>query len=207
MTAHALLALSKVTEAPSEARAAAQRYLLDSARALDVNDRPVPGWPFTPGTAPWVEPTAWAVLALSVAGRADHPRVAEAVDMLASNVSRGGGWSLYESRPFPYHTGLVLLALEACGRAPAGVVGRALSFLESPAARSASALDGAFRLWALSRARSAQADEALAHLVGLRTGAHSMGAGPFETAASALALASAAGEDRVLGRVREGWGR
>ena len=51
------------------------------------------GWPWVDGTHSWLEPTAWAVLALGRAGRGEHPRVAEGRALIADRAIGSGGWN------------------------------------------------------------------------------------------------------------------
>jgi hypothetical protein len=121
------------------------------------------GWPWFPGTAAWVAPTAFAILALrSLAPR--HPRLAAGCRFLLSRRCGDGGWNYggaralgYESASYPETTGLALVALP-------------------PAAELAPSLEIAERH--LSHARSAEAIAWL-HLA-LR--AHGRDPGPWPAA-------------------------
>lgn len=82
------------------------------------HDRTLQGWPWVEGTHSWVEPTAYAVLALRTCGQTNHPRVREAVRLLGDRVLPGGGWNYGNTRvmgnilrPFPATTGIALAAL------------------------------------------------------------------------------------------------
>lgn len=82
------------------------------------HDRTLQGWPWVEGTHSWIEPTAYAVLALRTCGRTSHPRVREAVRLLRDRVLPGGGWNYGNTRvmgntlrPFPATTGIALAAL------------------------------------------------------------------------------------------------
>jgi uncharacterized protein (DUF362 family) len=77
------------------------------------------GWPWASGTFAWVEPTSWAVLALRMAGFADHPRVIEGVKLLLDRSFESGGIN-YGNRqvlgamtePIPGPTAIMLLAVQ-----------------------------------------------------------------------------------------------
>jgi len=78
------------------------------------------GWPWVAGTHSWVEPTAYAILALRAASAGNHSRVREAVELLLNRAIPNGGWnygnrSMFNNtlRPFPAQTGIALAALSA----------------------------------------------------------------------------------------------
>ncbi len=77
------------------------------------------GWPWAEGTFSWVEPTAWACLALARAGQGAHPRVGEGRKLLLDRVLATGGVNYGNRRIFgvtleaiPTPTALALLALQ-----------------------------------------------------------------------------------------------
>jgi hypothetical protein len=86
-------------------------------------DSTLPGWPWQVGTFSWVEPTAWALMALKAAWpdrapRAVAQRIRGGEDMLLDRACPGGGWNYGNSRvleedlvPFPDTTALALLGL------------------------------------------------------------------------------------------------
>jgi len=87
----------------------------------DVNDidGKLIGWPWAEGTFSWVEPTAWACLALRRAGQDEHPRVREGLDLLLDRALDDGGVNYGNRRifgtalePIPGPTALMLLALQ-----------------------------------------------------------------------------------------------
>jgi uncharacterized protein (DUF362 family) len=87
----------------------------------DVNDidGQLIGWPWAEGNFSWVEPTAWACLALRRVGQGEHPRVREGLHLLLDRALDGGGVN-YGNRcifgttlePIPAPTALMLLALQ-----------------------------------------------------------------------------------------------
>jgi uncharacterized protein (DUF362 family) len=96
------------------------------------------GWPWAENTFSWVEPTAWAILALRRAGQADNPRVAEGTKLLLDRTLENGGVN-YGNRnvlgrplePLPGPTALLLLALQ--GRDDEPRVQKSLAYLSGKA--------------------------------------------------------------------------
>jgi uncharacterized protein (DUF362 family) len=87
----------------------------------DVNDidLKLTGWPWAEGNFSWVEPTAWACLALRHAGQGDHPRVRDGLQMLLDRALDAGGVNYgnrrifgIELEPIPGPTAVMLLALQ-----------------------------------------------------------------------------------------------
>src|SRR5436190_29174 len=85
-TALVLFAQSILELAPEDAESTAARLLSvrgratgddpETAETLDIDCQLI-GWPWSDGNFSWVEPTAWAVLALRRAGHGNEPRVEE----------------------------------------------------------------------------------------------------------------------------------
>jgi hypothetical protein len=76
------------------------------------------GWSWVENTFGWVEPTSWALLALSIAGKESHPRAVEGRKLLEDRCIPGGGWNFgnkivfnHPLLPFGDTTALALLAL------------------------------------------------------------------------------------------------
>jgi len=83
------------------------------------HDTSLRGWPWISGTHSWIEPTSLAMLALHAAGFREHPRMAEAVEMVLNRQLASGGWNYgnttvfgTELQPIPESTGIALAALE-----------------------------------------------------------------------------------------------
>lgn len=129
------------------------------------HDTSLIGWSWVEGTHSWVEPTAYALLALDAAGYHDHPRVVEGRKLLLNRMIPGGGWNYGNARmfgaalrPFPGTTGVALLALRD-HPADSGIE-QSLEFLsrELPGVRSPLSLSwGIMALTAWNR-RPADAD-------------------------------------------------
>jgi uncharacterized protein (DUF362 family) len=94
------------------------------ADMMDINVELI-GWPWAQGNFSWVEPTAWACLALRRAGRGAAPEVAEGLRLLLDRAFEEGGIN-YGNRkvlgkmtePIPTPTALMLLALQKTGAHP-----------------------------------------------------------------------------------------
>jgi uncharacterized protein (DUF362 family) len=94
---------------------------LDNKEDEEVNDidQKLVGWPWADGNFSWVEPTAWACLALRKAGFGEHPRVREGLKLLLDRALEEGGVNYGNRRifgislePIPGPTALMLLALQ-----------------------------------------------------------------------------------------------
>ena len=91
---------------------------LETSDAGDI-DAGLLGWPWASDTFSWVEPTAWACLALRAAGQGNHPRVQEGLRLLLDRAFDHGGAN-YGSRvilgkqteAIPGPTSILLLALQ-----------------------------------------------------------------------------------------------
>jgi hypothetical protein len=97
-------------------------------------DTSLVGWSWVPQTFGWVEPTAWALLALALAGKSEHPRSVEGRRLLENRCIREGGWNYgnkvvfnHTLMPFWDTTALALLAL---GDSNPELRDRNLEFLE-----------------------------------------------------------------------------
>ncbi|HOI45739.1 MAG TPA: hypothetical protein PLX50_09025, partial [Candidatus Aminicenantes bacterium] len=98
-------------------------------------DNTLAGWPWAPGTFGWVEPTAWALIALQLSGLAGHPRTVEGRKLVLDRRIPSGGWNYgnaalddKELLPFWDTTGLALTALH--GQAGIGPLRPSIDMLE-----------------------------------------------------------------------------
>ena len=125
-------------------------------RLLDL-DATLVGWPWQPGEAAWVLPTALSMLALAAAGYGRHARLDDGVRYLLDRRCGSGGWNfgnpvmLGKSLPPTVpETALALLALRVGGIAtdhPA--VERGLGYLETSSLEMSGGSEGAWRLLGL----------------------------------------------------------
>ncbi|HLJ91572.1 MAG TPA: DUF362 domain-containing protein [Gemmataceae bacterium] len=127
---------------PQKLQRAAARLLAvvigkpDDKQAAEVHDfdLSLTGWPWAEGNFSWVEPTAWACLALRRAGLGHHPRVQEGLRLLLDRAFDEGGIN-YGNRtvlgrrtdPIPGPTAIMLLALQ--GQADHPRVAAAVGYL------------------------------------------------------------------------------
>lgn len=91
---------------------------LPPRRDVFGHDRTLQAWPWVEGTHSWLEPTAYAVLALRASDKADHPRRHDGFRVIWDRMLPGGGWNYGNTRvlantlrPFPATTGIALTAL------------------------------------------------------------------------------------------------
>jgi uncharacterized protein (DUF362 family) len=92
---------------------------LDDTSDIHDIDVKIVGWPWAENNFSWVEPTAWACLALSQAGHGSHDRVGEGRRLLLDRAHEEGGINYGNRRilgkftePMPGPTALMLLALQ-----------------------------------------------------------------------------------------------
>jgi uncharacterized protein (DUF362 family) len=122
---------------------ATQGKTVDDPEAVEAQDIDVKliGWPWGEGNFSWVEPTAWACLALRRAGYGEHPRVAEGLRLLLDRAFDEGGINYGNRRtfgimtePIPGPTALMLLALQGQPAHPR--IAAALTYLQRQAEAS-----------------------------------------------------------------------
>jgi hypothetical protein len=124
--------LVEVTGEESTIAHRVRALLLGQSRPEEQKD---PGWPWVPGAAAWVGPTALTILALEKSPQGATPRLRERVahgrGYLISRMCEEGGWNHgsaralgYDLPPYPETTGLGLMALRG---ADTRLVGRSLA--------------------------------------------------------------------------------
>lgn len=152
------LALSVLTQCDIVSdRIEALAVVLQRARGVKIEestinrqDNSLQGWAWLADTFSWVEPTAWALIALAQVRRrhadgVDTARVEEGEQLLLDRVCREGGWNYGNSnmlgtdlRPHVPTTALGLLALQS--RREEETVRRSLTWLETHATRERSGM-------------------------------------------------------------------
>ncbi len=106
------------------------------ATAITGHNPTIRGWPWTMDTTPWLEPTAYCLMALRLAGFEGHERTQEGHRLIMNRQLSTGGWNygnttVYgrELRPMPETTGVALQAL--AGLAPRQEVTKSIDYLRS----------------------------------------------------------------------------
>ena len=112
----------------------------EMAQTSDIDTR-IPGWPWAENNFSWVEPTAWACVALRRAGHGEDSRVANGQRLLLDRAFEDGGVNYGNKRifgqstlPIPGPTALMLIALQ--GRDDDPLVGAAIDYLRRHAGES-----------------------------------------------------------------------
>jgi Squalene-hopene cyclase C-terminal domain len=140
---------------------------MQSSRKILKIDLSLRGWPWLPGEATWIEPTALSMLALeSIADIAASARMHEAICYIQDRRCPGGGWNfgnpIMFNSPLParaHTTALVLLALR--NLAPISIRPEDIRVLRSEMHRDGGVLGLAFGLLAL---RTLREDDPLAEV-------------------------------------------
>jgi len=119
------------------------------------HDSTLVGWSWIQATHSWVEPTAMALLTLSLAGQPQHPRCAEARKLLLNRQLTNGGWNYGNTeafgqtmRPAPDSTGIALTGL--AGQIEEAAVAQSLGYLEEIYQRLRSPLSVAWAVLGLA---------------------------------------------------------
>jgi hypothetical protein len=164
--------------------------VLDGPQQGESHDPTIKGWPWTAKTHPWVEPTAYLLLALRVCGHETHVRAKDAVRLLMDRQLATGGWNVgttisfgQQTWPTPEATGVALQAL--AGLVPRPAVEKSLAYLRSqlPALRAPMSLG-----WAILGLRAWQEtiDQPQARILGVLDRQEQ--SGPCDTFALSLLL-------------------
>ncbi len=110
--------------------------VLDGPQTGESHDVTIKGWPWTVGAHPWVEPTAFVLMALRVCGYRSHGRALDAIHLLLDRQLAAGGWNVGTTVTFgkpmwptPEASGLALQAL--AGLVPKSAVQTSITYLRS----------------------------------------------------------------------------
>jgi hypothetical protein len=161
---------------------------------LDHIDPALAGWPWLPGDASWVHPTALAMMALIESGYRDHARVQEGARYLFDRAVESGGWNIGnpvmvgQAMPATIHdTAIALLALRAAAAEPIdNRVAAAIRYLSDSVARVNTPTELAWCIHAL-RSWNADVGDAMARLRALQRADGSWQGNPFITSIALLA--------------------
>ncbi len=120
------------------------------------HDSTLIGWPWVEGTHSWIEPTAWAVLALKSVGLAQHARTREAVRLLIDRLLPDGGCNFgntfvlgQQLLPHLQSSGVCMLAL-AGEKDNDPRIGRTADYLEREISRHTATASLSFSLLGLA---------------------------------------------------------
>ena len=206
MTAWAVLALAAFPDT-RDAVARGAQWLIDTEglRVTDAASRAIiyqrlqidstlRGWPWQPGDAAWVQPTALAMLALCASGKSNAARVSDGIVYLFDRAVAGGGWNIGNPEMLGkivpatvQDTAVVLRALRAVGiSAEDKRVAQAIQFLRDQIARVKTPAELAWGIVAL-RDWSIETGDALARLSALQNADGSWQANPFIAAVAEMA--------------------
>lgn len=124
-TSHVVITLSRLNVLPRKRETSIDWLLAwesqyTESKVEDIAlDSTLIGWPWISDTFSWVQPTAYAVLALKLCGLQTHPRVLEAEKLLFDRTCPGGGWNFGNPvildrpvDPSMIETAITLLALQ-----------------------------------------------------------------------------------------------
>lgn len=170
MTAHAVLALAGWHQAQTacsrgvdwllatEGIRATDPAAREQVRSAFRMDSTLRGWPWQPGDAAWVHPTAIALLALCAADQAGHARVKAGVDYILDRAVAGGGWNIGNpemlGKIIPANaqdTAVALVALKAAGMAGEARVDAGIQFLQTAVRDARTSAELAWGVYGLSK--------------------------------------------------------
>jgi hypothetical protein len=207
MTAWAVIALADFPEARAAVARGAQWMLVtEGQRITDPDarriilelhkiDSALGAWPWQPGDAAWVHPTALAMLALAAAEERTHTRVRDGVQYLFDRACTDGGWNIGNpwmlDKQIPatiQDTAIVLRALRAVDESASNAyVAAALRILRDALARAKTPVELAWGIYAL-RDWNVDVGDASSRLSALQSADGSWSGNPFITATAMLAL-------------------
>ncbi len=151
------------------------------------------GWPWQAGDAPWVFPTALALLALKATAYSTHPRVEEGVRYLLDRAVPSGGWNVGSPVMFDSEvpativdTCLVLISLQRLGVSDEAVE-KAKAELSKRLAQGGTSAELAWSGWAV-RVSGSDAAPIPERLQDLQRADGSWDSNPLTTAVALLAL-------------------
>jgi uncharacterized protein (DUF362 family) len=148
-TSLAVFVLAALGQTPPQRDKAIARLLSvyvkqpDVAQSAEIHDMDMTlvGWPWAEGNFSWVEPTAWACMALRKAGRGNEPRILQGLRIMIDRAFDDGGIN-YGNRtvlgkrtdPIPGTTALMLLAMQGVPDHPR--LAAAINYLKDHAAQA-----------------------------------------------------------------------
>jgi hypothetical protein len=166
-------------------------------------DGSLQAWAWALGTASWVEPTAYALLALKAHGLGAHERVKVGERFLLDRACYEGGWNYGNKEvldvvlePMPTVTAYALLALQDLDRGHE-VITKSLSYLEAELAARQSSLALALGILCFD-VYARPAEKLVAGLLARQEADGSWRGNYHLTALAALALDAAAGRRNVF---------
>ncbi len=167
--------------------------LRDKVQKAFQIDSTLRGWPWQPGDAAWVHPTALSILALVAAGKREDTRVRQGIDYLFDRAVSSGGWNIGNpwmiDKPIPatiQDTSIALLALRAAGTVDKSRLAPAILFLRDALARTKTPPELAWGIYAL-RTWDEDARDDIARLNAQQSPDSSWNGNPFTTAIAMLA--------------------
>jgi len=189
---------------PADIKAIATVYRFDAS---------IRGWPWTPNTTGWVEPTALFIIALCRAGvPATEKRIKSGVDLILDRKVPSGGWNFgnpysksYELEASVMSTALALAALGAAGVTESyPAVDAGIRYLTRSLTGDVSTASLAWVLLALNcfPTGAALAPKVSSRLAGLQAADGGFRRNLFETALAFLVLSDAAILVRIPGKGR-----
>ncbi len=162
-------------------------------RQLFHIDSTLIGFPWRPGDASWVYPTALSLLALCAAGKAQAPKSRQAIAFLLDRAVDSGGWNFGNpemvGEPMAatvQDTALSVLALRAAGERSDSRIGQALEFLTQAVQSTTVTSDLTWGAYALEDWQ-VDARDAKSRLAAKQGDDGGWGGNPFVTAVALLA--------------------